>query len=115
MSEKLIPTLINESIAMIPFIGFFLGIIAGYFQLRFTVNQLKTDHENKKIKDAETFKYIEDSMKGLSTKINNFKTDLNKEISDKHVELTRALSRIEGVLSVVVPRTSLKQKQQEEG
>lgn len=114
MADKLIPELINEANSMIPFLGFLLGIIAGYLQLRFTVAQLKTDYENKKKADEKTFLYFDESIKGVSKKINGVKEELGKEIGNKHIEVIKALSKIEGALSVLIPQSGM-QPQKERG
>lgn len=114
MAEKLIPEIITEATALIPFVGFVLGIIAGYLQLRFTVTQLKADYENKKIADAKAYTYFDESIKGVSKKINSVKENLGQEINTKHIEVIKALSKIEGALSVILAQSGIQKPKERE-
>lgn len=89
-----------------PIITFFGVALMGYLHLRFTVSKILED----KIKEKESMKEKEDDIeadiKGVSQKMNTIAETFQKKfdalkdkMTDNHLEVSKALTRIEGALS----------------
>lgn len=100
--------LLHEVSEVWPVIAFIGLTIYGYIRLRFQVEVLKEKLKENKEQNTDARKEIDGDIKGVSQKANNFIKESNeelkkvrKEISDNHLEVSKDLHELKGMILVL--------------